>query len=293
LGVARPDSSRYQKMETMTSTTRATSAPPTRELDERCINAIRFLTVDAVEKARSGHVGTPMGSAPMAYILWDRFMKHNPADPAWPDRDRYVLSAGHASMLLYSLLHLTGYPLTIEDLQGFRQWGSRTPGHPEHFLTPGVETTTGPLGQGVANAVGMALAEQMLADTYNRPGHEIINHRTYVQASDGDMQEGIASEAASLAGTLRLGKLVCLYDDNGTSIDGPTTLCMSNSSAIHCYTVDRNVSVDSTGTNLSEIPRSDRQRGYCASIHRFTDCQRFSRDVSKSVTVVYTSSNRS
>ncbi len=193
-------------------------------LDQLCINTIRFLSVDTVQKARSGHPGAPMGAAPMAYVLWDRFLKHNPADPHWPDRDRFVLSAGHASALLYSMLHLTGYDLPLEELRRFRQWGSRTPGHPEYGLTPGVEVTTGPLGQGVANAVGMALAERWLATRFNRPGHEIIDHYTYALASDGDLQEGVASEAASLAGTLGLGKLIVIYDDNQISIEGDTDI---------------------------------------------------------------------
>ena len=193
-------------------------------LDQLCINTIRLLSVDTVQKARSGHPGAPMGAAPMAYALWDRFLKHNPADPDWPDRDRFVLSAGHASALLYSMLHLTGYDLPMEELQQFRQWGSRTPGHPELGLTPGVEVTTGPLGQGLANAVGMALAERWLATRFNRPGHEIIDHYTYVLASDGDLQEGVAAEAASLAGTLGLGKLIVLYDDNQISIEGDTDI---------------------------------------------------------------------
>jgi transketolase len=193
-------------------------------LDQRCINALRFLAVDAVQKANSGHPGAPMGAAPMAYALWDRVLKHNPADPRWPDRDRFVLSAGHASMLLYGLLHLTGYPVSIDDIKGFRQWGSITPGHPEYGRTPGVETTTGPLGQGFANGVGMALAERMLAARYNRPGLEIIDHFTYGIVSDGDLQEGIASEAASFAGAMKLGRLIYLYDDNRISIDGDTSL---------------------------------------------------------------------
>jgi transketolase len=200
-------------------------------LDELCINTMRFLAVDAVQKANSGHPGTPMGAAPMAYVLWDRFLKHNPHDPKWPDRDRFVLSPGHASAMLYALLHLTGYDLSLEELKRFRQWGSLTPGHPEYGLTPGVEATTGPLGQGFTNAVGMAIAERWLADHYNRPGHEIINHYTYVIASDGDLQEGISSEAASLAGTLRLGKLICLYDDNDISIEGNTDIAFAENVA--------------------------------------------------------------
>ena len=193
-------------------------------LDQLCINTLRFLAIDSVQKARSGHPGAPMGAAPMAYVLWDRFLKHNPADPNWPDRDRFVLSAGHASAMLYSLLHLTGYDLPIEELQQFRQWGSRTPGHPEFGLTPGVEVTTGPLGQGLANAVGMALAERWLATRFNRPGHDLVDHYTYAIVSDGDLQEGVAAEAASLAGTLGLGKLILLYDDNQISIEGDTDI---------------------------------------------------------------------
>jgi transketolase len=196
-------------------------------LDELCVNTIRFLAVDAVEKAKSGHPGTPMGAAPMAYVLWDRFLKHNPKDPRWPDRDRFVLSCGHASMLLYSLLFLTGYDLSLDDIKNFRQWDSRTPGHPECGLTPGVEITTGPLGQGFGNAVGMAIAERWLAEHYNKPGHEIINHNTYVIASDGDLEEGVSSEAASLAGTLKLGKLTVLYDDNDISIEGNTSIAFA------------------------------------------------------------------
>jgi transketolase len=193
-------------------------------LDQLCINTIRFLSVDSVQKAKSGHPGAPMGAAPMAYVLWDRFLKHNPVDPAWPNRDRFILSPGHASALLYSLLHLTGYDLPMEELKQFRQWGSKTPGHPEYGLTPGVEATTGPLGQGFANAVGMALAERWLASQYNRPSHEIIDHYTYAIVSDGDLQEGITSEAASMAGTMGLGKLIMLYDDNDVSIEGSTDI---------------------------------------------------------------------
>ena len=189
-----------------------------------CINTIRFLAVDAVEQAKSGHPGMPMGAAPMAYVLWIRHLRHNPRDPMWPNRDRFVLSAGHGSMLLYALLHLTGYDLPMEELQCFRQWGSRTPGHPEYGLTPGVETTTGPLGQGFANAVGMAIAEQYLAAHFNRDGFPLFDHFTYVIASDGDLMEGISHEAASLAGHLGLGKLIVLYDDNDISIDGSTDL---------------------------------------------------------------------
>ncbi|MBA7484841.1 Transketolase [subsurface metagenome] len=201
------------------------------KFDELCINTMRFLAVDAVQKANSGHPGMPMGAAVMAYVLWGRFLKHNPNDPAWPDRDRFVLSAGHASAMLYALLHLTGYDLPLEEIKQFRQWGSKTPGHPEFGLAPGVEVTTGPLGQGFANGVGMAIAERWLAEHYNRPGHEIINHYTYAICSDGDFMEGVSSEAASLAGTLRLGKLIYLYDDNGISIEGDTDITFTENVA--------------------------------------------------------------
>ena len=204
--------------------TSATSAGTGTDIHWRSINAIRFLSVDAVQKAASGHPGAPMGVAPAAYVLWTRFLRHNPSNPDWANRDRFLLSAGHASMLLYSLLHLTGYDVPLEELKQFRQWGSITPGHPEHGLTPGVEATTGPLGQGFANGVGMAIAERMLASSYNRPGHNLIDHRTFALCSDGDLMEGIASEAASLAGTLELGKITYLYDDNEISIEGETDL---------------------------------------------------------------------
>jgi len=200
------------------------------ELDERTINTIRFLAVDAVEKASSGHPGMPMGAAPMAYVLWTRHLRHNPTDPQWVDRDRFVLSAGHGSMLLYALLHLTGYDLPLEEIKNFRQWGSITPGHPEVHETPGVETTTGPLGQGFGNGVGMAIAERYLAAHFNDyPGAdgELVDHYTYGIVSDGDLMEGVASEAASLAGHLGLGKLIYLYDDNEISIDGSTDIAFT------------------------------------------------------------------
>jgi transketolase len=197
------------------------------QVDQLCVNTIRALAMDAIQKANSGHPGMPMGMADVAYVLWTQFLRHNPANPGWPNRDRFVLSAGHGSMLLYSLLHLTGYDLSLEEIKQFRQWASRTPGHPEYGDTPGVETTTGPLGQGLANAVGMALAERMLAAEFNQPGFEIVNHYTYVLASDGDLMEGISHEAASLAGHLGLGKLICLYDDNGITIEGQTALAFS------------------------------------------------------------------
>ena len=198
-----------------------------KDLDRLAIDTIRTLAIDGVQKANSGHPGAPMGAAPMAYVVWTRFLRHAPKRPDWPDRDRFVLSAGHASMLLYALLHLTGYDVSIEDLESFRQWGSITPGHPEFGLTPGVEATTGPLGQGFANGVGMAIAERRLGAEFNRPGHEIVDHRVYGICSDGDLQEGIASEAASLAGHLRLGKLTYLYDDNHVQLDGPTSMAFT------------------------------------------------------------------
>jgi len=191
------------------------------------INTIRTLSIDIVQQANSGHPGLPMGCAPMAYTLWQRHLKHDPKDPKWFDRDRFVLSAGHGSALLYSLLHLTGYDLPMEELKAFRQWGSKTPGHPEWHLTPGVEATTGPLGQGAANAVGMAIAERYLATQFNRPGHTVIDHMTYALVSDGDVMEGVAYEAASIAGHLGLGKLVYLYDANQITLDGPLSISMS------------------------------------------------------------------
>jgi transketolase len=194
------------------------------QLDQLCINTIRTLAMDAVQKANSGHPGLPMGMADVAYVLWTRFLRHNPANPDWPDRDRFLLSAGHGSMLLYGLLHLTGYDLPLEQLESFRQWDSRTPGHPEYGLTPGVETTTGPLGQGFANGVGMAIAERFLAATFNRPGFPIFDHYTYAIVSDGDLMEGVSHEAASLAGHLGLDKLIYLYDDNEISIEGSTDI---------------------------------------------------------------------
>ena len=193
-------------------------------MDELCVNTIRMLSVDMVEKANSGHPGMPMGMAPAAYVLWTKAMKYNPANPAWPDRDRFVLSAGHGSALLYSMLYLTGYDLTMDDLKNFRQWDSRTPGHPEYGATPGVECTTGPLGQGFANGVGMAMAEHYLAARLNRPGFEVVDHYTFAICSDGDLMEGIASEAASLAGHLKLGKLVYIYDNNHVTLSGETKL---------------------------------------------------------------------
>jgi len=200
---------------------------PRGTLDEICINTIRTLSIDAVERANSGHPGLPMGAAPMAYVLWTRHMRYDPANPEWSNRDRFVLSAGHGSALLYSLLYLTGYGLTIDDLQHFRQWGSKTPGHPEFGVTPGVEVTTGPLGQGFGNAVGLAMAERWLAATFNRPNQKIVDHHTYVIASDGDLMEGVSAEAASLAGDLHLGRLIVLYDANQITLSATTNVTFS------------------------------------------------------------------
>jgi len=199
----------------------------TKSLDELCVNTLRTLSIDAVQQANSGHPGLPMGAAPMAYILWQRHLRHDPGDAKWADRDRFVLSAGHGSALLYSLLHLTGYSLSLDDVKHFRQWGSRTPGHPETFATVGVEATTGPLGQGAANSVGMALAERALAARFNRPDFTLVDHWTYALVSDGDLMEGVSAEAASLAGQLALGKLIWLYDSNDITLDGPASLSFS------------------------------------------------------------------
>src|SRR3984957_8516406 len=193
-------------------------------LDELCVNTMRMLSIDAVQKANSGHPGLPLGAAPMAYVMWTQFLKHNPVNPHWYDRDRFVLSAGHGSMLLYSLLHLTGYAVSLEQIKQFRQWGSITPGHPESELTPGVEVTTGPLGQGFAKGGGVAIAEAYLAACFNQPGFKVIDHFTYGIVSDGDLMEGVASEAASLAGHLQLGKLIYFYDNNHMTLSASTHL---------------------------------------------------------------------
>ena len=194
------------------------------DLGSLSINTIRFLSIDAIQKANSGHPGLPMGAAPFAYVLWTRFLKHNPSNPKWFDRDLFVFSAGHGSMLLYSLLHLTGYDLSLDQIKQFRQWGSMAPGHPERGITPGVEVTTGPLGQGFGNGVGMAMTEAFFSARYNRPGHKIIDHTTYVLASDGDLMEGVSAESASMAGHLRLGKLIVLYDNNHITLSAATAL---------------------------------------------------------------------
>jgi len=222
-------------------------------LEERCINTIRFLTADAVQKAKSGHPGMPMGAAAMAYILWMKHLKHSPKDPLWVNRDRFVLSAGHGSMLLYALLHLTGYDLPLSELQSFRQWGSKTAGHPEGHLLPGVEVTTGPLGQGISNAVGMALAEAHLVARYNRPDHRIVDHHTYVIASDGDLMEGVSSEACSLAGHLALGKLTVLFDDNGISLAGSTALTFTEDVGKRFEAYGWHVQKVEDGNNISAI----------------------------------------
>lgn len=217
----------------------------TDQLDQLCINTIRFLSVDGVQKANSGHPGMPMGMATIAYTLWTRHLRFNPKNPNWADRDRFILSNGHGSMLIYSLLYLTGYDLPLEQLEQFRQWGSKTAGHPERGLTPGVEVTTGPLGQGFANGVGMGIAEQFLAATFNRPNHDVIDHYTYVFAGDGCMEEGISHEAASIAGHLALGKLIYFYDDNGISIDGNTDLT---------FTENVNKRFEAYGWHVQDIP---------------------------------------
>ena len=219
-------------------------------LDQLCVNTIRTLSMDAVQRANSGHPGLPMGAADVAYVLWTQFLEHNPINPSWPNRDRFVLSGGHGSMLLYSLLHLTGYDLSLEELMNFRQWGSRTPGHPEYGLTPGVETTTGPLGQGFANGVGMAIAERFLAETFNRPGYSIVDHYTYAIVTDGDLMEGISHEAASLAGHLGLGKIIYFYDDNHISIDGPTELT---------FTEDRCARFEAYGWHVQQVDGHHRE----------------------------------
>ncbi len=225
-------------------------------INELCINTIRTLSIEAIQKANSGHPGAPMGLAPAAYALWTRFLKHNPKNPDWLNRDRFVLSGGHASMLLYSLLHLTGYDLSLDDIKNFRQWGSKTPGHPEYRHTPGVETTTGPLGQGVANAVGMAMAEQHLAACFNQAEHKIVDHYTYVMCGDGDMMEGVACEAASLAGHLGLGKLICIYDDNKISIEGKTDITFTEDVGLRFQAYNWQVLIVDDGNNIDKIVKA-------------------------------------
>lgn len=242
---SRPDTGQperhFMSIESPAKTHPRTLSP---NLEEKAINTIRFLSADGVQKANSGHPGLPMGAAAMAYTVWTRHLNHNPTNPKWADRDRFILSGGHGSMLLYSLLHLTGYDLPLEELKQFRQWGSLTPGHPEYGLTPGVETTTGPLGQGFSNGVGMAIAEVHLAQEFNRPMHAVVDHTIYAIVTDGDLMEGVASEAASLAGHLKLGKLIYLYDDNHISIDGSTDLA---------FTEDRGKRFEAYGWHVQHV----------------------------------------
>ena len=229
------------------------------ELDQLCINTIRALSIDAVQKANSGHPGLPLGAAPMAYVLWTRFLRHNPRNPKWENRDRFLLSAGHGSMLIYSLLHLTGYDLPLDELKNFRQWGSRTPGHPEYGLTPGVEITTGPLGQGFANGVGMAMGAAHLAAKFNKDGFPLIDHYIYAIVSDGDLMEGVAAEAASLAGHLKLGNLIYLYDDNNVTIEGFTNLAFSEDVPKRFEALGWHTQVVEDGNNLDDIEAAIRE----------------------------------
>src|SRR6476659_2268008 len=226
------------------------------ELDQLCINTIRALTLDAVQKAESGHPGLPLGAAPMAYVLWTKFLRYNPKNPKWENRDRFLLSAGHGSMLLYSLLYLTGYNLPLEELKRFRQWGSKTPGHPENVLTPGVEITTGPLGQGFANGVGMGIAQKHLQAVFNRDGFPIIDHFIYCICSDGDLMEGVSYESASLAGHLKLDNLIYLYDDNKITIDGSTDLAFTEDVTKRFEAAQWHVSEVEDGNDLKAIERA-------------------------------------
>ena len=232
------------------------ASPTAAERDLACVNTLRFLSIDMVQKANSGHPGLPMGAAPMAYVLWTRFLKHNPANPHWFDRDRFVLSAGHGSALLYSLLHVSGYALPLEQIKQFRQWGSAAPGHPERGHTPGVEVTTGPLGQGLGNAVGMAIAEAHLAARYNRDGFAVIDHHTYALISDGDLMEGVAAEAASLAGHLQLGKLICLYDDNKVTLSAGTDITFTEDPAERFAAYGWHTETVADGNDLAAIERA-------------------------------------
>lgn len=226
------------------------------EIDNLCVNTIRMLSADGVERANSGHPGMPMGAAAMAYVLWTRFLRHNPANPKWPDRDRFILSPGHGSMLLYTLLHLTGYDLTLDDLKNFRQWKSKTPGHPEYGLTPGVETTTGPLGQGFAAGIGMAISERYLAARFNKPEHVLVDHYIYGIASDGDLMEGVSHEAASLAGHLGLGKVIYLYDDNHISIEGSTDITFTENRSARFEAYGWHVQKVDDGNDLNAIEKT-------------------------------------
>ncbi|MBA3354196.1 MAG: transketolase, partial [Blastocatellia bacterium] len=238
--------------------TTATKLVKTTDIDTLCINTIRTLSLDAVQKANSGHPGLPLGMAPAAYVLWTKFLRHNPKNPKWFDRDRFLLSAGHGSMLIYSLLHLTGYNLSLEELKNFRQLHSKTPGHPENILTPGVEITTGPLGQGFANGVGMGIAQAHLAAKFNRPGHPVIDHFIYCICSDGDLMEGVSYESASLAGHLKLDNLIYLYDDNQITIDGPTSLAFSEDVTKRFESCGWEVSVVEDGNDIDAIENAIR-----------------------------------
>lgn len=251
----------YQSIKRKSKGMSATPQQETRdttELDQLCINTIRALSLDAVQKAESGHPGLPLGAAPMAYVLWTRFLRHNPQNPKWANRDRFLLSAGHGSMLIYSLLYLTGYELPLEELKNFRQWGSKTPGHPEYGLTPGIEITTGPLGQGFANGVGMAMGGAHLAAKFNKPEFPVLDHYVYAIVSDGDLMEGVASEAASLAGHLRLGKLIYLYDDNHVTIEGFTNLAFSEDVPKRFAAYGWHTSTVEDGNDLEQIERAIR-----------------------------------
>ena len=229
------------------------------ELKKHALNALRFLSADMVQKANSGHPGLPMGCAAIGYTIWTRHLRHNPQNPFWPDRDRFILSGGHGCALLYSLLHLTGYNLSLDELKNFRQWGSKTPGHPEYGLTPGVEVTTGPLGQGFTNGIGMAIAEAHLSNEFNLPGNEVINHHVYAIVTDGDLMEGITSEGASLAGHLRLGKLIYLYDDNHVSIDGSTSIAFTEDRGARFAAYDWQVLHVADGNDVEEIDAAIQQ----------------------------------
>ncbi len=233
----------------------------TTEIEQLSIDTIRTLSMDAVQKANAGHPGTAMALAPLAYLLYGEVLRGNPASPHWPNRDRFILSAGHACVLQYSALHLTGYNLSLEELKRFRQWQSATPGHPEFRHTEGVEITTGPLGQGFANGVGMAVAERFLADTFNRPGHEIVDHRVYAICSDGDLMEGVSYEAGSFAGTNGLGKLIYFYDDNHITIDGTTAISFGEDRALRFEALGWHVQTSPTSTTSTHcVPRSQRHR---------------------------------
>src|SRR5256885_3285199 len=246
------------KRDEMSASTQPQSTNATPELDQLCINTIRTLALDAVQRAESCHPGLPLGCAPLAYLLWTRFLRHNPQNPRWANRDRFLLSAGHGSMLLYALLYLTGYGLPLNELKNFRQWGSKTPGHPEYGLTPGVEITTGPLGQGFANGVGMAIGAAHLAARFNKPEFPLIDHYIYAIVSDGDLMEGVASEAASLAGHLKLGKLIYFYDDNHVTIEGFTSLAFTENVPQRFEAYGWHTSTVEDGNDLEAIERAIR-----------------------------------